>query len=303
MTVTFRNKASRNTSMRNDASRKTVLITGCSSGIGRATAKLFQHNGWNVVATMRSPEQETELAALPNTLVLRLDVHDQGSITDALAAANRRFGNIDVLVNNAGYALMGAFETLSEAQIQRQFETNVFGLMRMCRAILPQFRQRNAGVLINVASMAGRLPIPLMSVYNASKWAVEGFTECLTYELKDFNITVRMIEPGAVNTAFFGRSSDRANATGEQAYQSYSDEQFPVLNQTGPGGASSEDVAATIYKAATDKGKRLRYQVGVDAKTLLTARKLLPDEVFLPMIQLSLSPAVFNRFGRIFYKR
>ncbi len=282
---------------------KTVFITGCSSGIGRASARLFQRHGWNVVATMRNPDQETELTALPNTLVVRMDVHDQESITQALAAAQQRFGPIDVLINNAGYALMGAFETLSEEQIQRQFETNVFGLMRVCRAILPQFRQRNAGVLINVASMAGRLPIPLMSVYNASKWAVEGFTECLTYEVKDFNITVRMIEPGAVNTAFFGRSSDRANSTGEQAYQSYSNEQIPILNQTGPGGSSSEDVAATIYKAATDTGKRLRYQIGVDAKTLLAARKLLPDQVFLPMIQMSLSPAIFNRFGRIFYKR
>jgi NADP-dependent 3-hydroxy acid dehydrogenase YdfG len=282
---------------------KTVLITGCSSGIGRATARLFQRNGWNVVATMRNPALETELTNLPNTLVLRLDVHDQDSITSAIDAAIQRFGHIDALINNAGYALMGAFETLSEEQIQRQFDTNVFGLMRVCRAILPHFRQRNAGVLINVASMAGRLPIPLMSVYNASKWAVEGFTECLTYEVKDFNITVRMIEPGAVNTAFFGRSSDRANSTGEQAYQSYSDEQFPILNQTGPGGSSSEDVAATIYKAATDTGKRLRYQIGVDAKTLLTARKLLPDQVFLPMIQMSLSPTIFNRFGRIFYNR
>lgn len=282
--------------------RKTVLITGCSSGIGRATAKLFQRNNWNVVATLRSPEKETELQKLDNVLVVRLDVNDAASIESAIAAAIKKFGTIDTLVNNAGYALMGAFETLSEDQIQRQFETNVFGLMRVCRAILPHFRDKNTGTLINVASMAGRLPIPLMSVYNASKWAVEGFTECLTYELSEFNVAVKIIEPGAVNTDFFGRSSDRDNATGESAYQSFSDTQFPVLNQTGPGGSTSEDVANVIFSAANDTSKRLRYQIGVDAKTLLTARKILPDQIFLPMVGWSLKPDIFKRFGRIFYK-
>ncbi|HET8708518.1 MAG TPA: SDR family oxidoreductase, partial [Pseudomonadales bacterium] len=281
---------------------KTVFITGCSTGIGRATAKLFQRQKWNVVATMRSPEKETELTKLDNVLVTRLDVNDADSIQSSIQQGIEKFGRIDVMVNNAGYALMGAFETLNDEQIQRQFDTNVFGLMRVCRAILPHFRQRNGGTLINVASMAGRLPIPLMSVYNASKWAVEGFTECLTYELSEFNVAVKIIEPGAVNTDFFGRSSDRDNTTGESAYQNYSDSQFPVLNQTGPGGSTSEDVAQVIYTAANDDSKRLRYQIGVDAKTLLTARKMLPDQVFLPMIGWSLKPGIFKRFGRIFYK-
>ena len=281
---------------------KTVFITGCSSGIGRASARLFQRHGWKVVATMREPEQETELHKLDDMLVLRLDVTDPASIDAAVATALEKFGTIDVVVNNAGYALMGAFETTSADQIRRQFETNVFGLMEVCRKVLPHFRRRNAGTLINVASMAGRLPIPLMSVYNASKWAVEGFTECLTYELKEFDIAVKIIEPGAVNTAFFGRSSDRDNHTGELAYREYSDRQFPVLNQTGPGGSSSEDVARAIFRAATDGRRQLRYAIGVDAKTLLTARRLLPDPVFLPMIGWSLDPGVFKRFGRLFYK-
>jgi len=289
--------------MSTTVARKTIFITGCSSGIGRATAKLFQRNQWNVVATMRSPEKETELSKLDNVLVVRLDVIDADSIQSAINQGISKFGGIDVMLNNAGYALMGAFETLSEDQIQRQFDTNVFGLMRVCRAILPHFRERNTGTLINVASMAGRLPIPLMSVYNASKWAVEGFTECLTYELSEFNVNIKIIEPGAVNTDFFGRSSDRDNTTGERAYQSFSDEQFPVLNQTGPGGSTSEDVANVIYGAATDGSKRLRYQIGVDAKTLLTARKMLPDQIFLPMIGWSLKPGIFKRFGRIFYKQ
>ncbi|MFZ5602089.1 MAG: SDR family oxidoreductase [Pseudomonadota bacterium] len=282
--------------------RQTVLITGCSSGIGRATALHFQRAGWNVVATMRTPEQETELNRLNNVLLVALDVQDQASVDNALQQALTHFGQIDVLINNAGYALMGAFENASEEQIQRQFDTNVFGLMRVARAVLPHFRGRNAGLLINVASMAGRLPIPLMSVYNASKWAVQGFSECLTYELAPFKIRVKIVEPGAVNTAFFGRSGDRQNATGVAAYNEFANAQFPVIDKTGPGGSTSEDVAATLYRAATDGSATLRYAVGVDAKALLSARKMLPDRVFLPMIGWSLSPAVFNRLGRLFYK-
>lgn len=281
---------------------KTVFITGCSSGIGRAAAKLFQRNGWKVVATLRDPAQETELKKLDDTLVLPLDVLDQASIDNAIKIAQEKFGPIDVLVNNAGYALMGAFENASEEQIQRQFDTNVFGLMRVTRAFLPHFRARKAGLIINVASMAGRLPIPLMSVYNGSKWAVQGFSECLTYELAPFKIQVKIVEPGAVNTAFFGRSGDRDNVSGVDAYDALMQAQFPVLDQTGPGGSTSEDAAAVIFRAATDGKATLRYSVGRDAKVLLSARKVLPDRVFLPMIRWSLNPEVFKRFGRAFYK-
>lgn len=282
---------------------KTVFITGCSSGIGRATAKLFQRHGWKVVATMRSPEQETELKKLDDVLVLRLDVSDQASIDAAVKTALEKLGHIDVLINNAGYALMGAFENASEEQIQRQFDTNVFGLMRVTRTLLPHFRQRKAGLVLNVASMAGRLPIPFMSVYNGSKWAVQGFSECLTYELAPFNIQVKIVEPGAVDTAFFGRSGDRENVTGVDAYASCMDEQFPILDKTGPGGSTSEEAAEVIYGAATDGKATLRYAVGRDAKVLLSARRLLPDRVFIPMIGWSLSPTVFNSFGRLFYKK
>lgn len=281
---------------------KTVFITGCSSGIGRAAARLFQRNGWNVVATMRNPADGADLKKLDDVTVLALDVNDQASIDAALQTALEQHGHIDLLVNNAGYALMGAFENATEEQIQRQFDTNVFGLMRVTRAFLPHFRQRRAGMIINVASMAGRLPIPFMSIYNGSKWAVQGFSECLTYELAPFNIQVKIVEPGAVDTAFFGRSGDRDNGRGISAYDALMDEQFPVLDKTGPGGSTSEDAAEVIYRAATDGKGTLRYRVGKDAKVLLSARKVLPDEVFLPMIRWSLSPQVFSRFGRLFYK-
>lgn len=281
---------------------KTVFITGCSSGIGRAAARLFQRNGWNVVATMRNPADGADLKKLDDVTVLALDVNDQASIDAALTAALEQHGHIDLLVNNAGYGLMGAFENATEEQIQRQFDTNVFGLMRVTRAFLPHFRQRRAGMIINVASMAGRLPIPFMSIYNGSKWAVQGFSECLTYELAPFNIQVKIVEPGAVDTAFFGRSGDRDNGRGISAYDALMDEQFPVIDRTGPGGSTSEEAAAVIFRAATDGKGTLRYRVGKDAKVLLSARKVLPDEVFLPMIRWSLSPQVFSRFGRLFYK-
>ena len=281
---------------------KTVLITGASSGIGYATAKLFQANGWNVAATMRDPSQADELAALPGVMCTRLDVTDRDSIHAAVAAVIQRFGAIDVLVNNAGYGLMGAFETLDEEQIKRQFETNVFGLMETCRAVLPHFRERQSGVLVNVASMVGRVPLPLYSVYNASKWAVEGFTEGLVYELCPLGIGIKIIEPGAVNTAFFGRSADRENRTGVSTYETYSKDLFGVMDKTGPGGSTPEEAADVIYKASTDGSQRLRYSVGSDARMLLLARRLLPETLFRAMIRMSLTEKAFNSVGRLLYK-
>jgi NAD(P)-dependent dehydrogenase (short-subunit alcohol dehydrogenase family) len=281
---------------------KTVLITGCSSGIGLATAKYFQEKGWNVAATMRNPADQPELARLPNVITPALDVNDKASIAAALQTTLDAFGKIDVLVNNAGYALMGAFETLDEEQIRRQFDTNVFGLMEVCRAVLPHFRQRREGLLINVASMVGRVPLPLYSVYNASKHAVEGFTEGLVYELEPFGVRVKIIEPGAVNTNFFGRSSDRANATGESAYSDYSSEQLGVMDDIGPGGSRPVDAAKVIWGAANDSSRRLRYSVGIDARALLTARRLLPETLFRDMIKMSLSRASYNSLGQYIYR-
>lgn len=283
--------------------QKTVLITGCSSGMGRAAAFLFQRNGWNVVATMRTPGSETELNTLPNVICPALDVNDRITVESALAEALKKFGQIDVLVNNAGYGLMGAFETLSAEQVRRQFDTNVFGMMEVTRAILPHFRQRNAGLLINVASMVGRVPLPLYSVYNSSKFAVEGFTEGLSYELEPFNVHVKLIEPGSVKTDFFGRSSDRVNETGVTAYEAYSEEQFAVMDGIGASGSSSDEAARVIFRAASDGSKRLRYSVGLDAKAIMAVRSLLPNSLFRAMIKLSLSPAAYNSVGRLLYKQ
>lgn len=187
---------------------KTILITGSSSGIGRATALYFATKGWNVAATMRSPQREFELAKLPNVKVYPLDVTRPETIKEAVAAAISDFGGIDVVVNNAGYGGVGIFEAASQEQIERQFGTNVFGVMNVIREILPHFRERKGGTIINVTSVGGIITFPIYSVYHATKWAVEGFAESLQYELKPFNIKVKNIEPGAIKTDFYDRSQD-----------------------------------------------------------------------------------------------
>ncbi len=187
---------------------KTVFITGASSGIGKETAIYFHNKGWNVVATMRKPEQENQLINLKNVTCLYLDVLDEQSIKEAVFVAINSFGKIDVLINNAGYSALGVFESASNDQIKRQFDTNVFGLMNVTREILPHFRENKSGTVVNIASVAGRMGFPLFSLYNGTKWAVEGFSEALYYELKKLGIKVKIIEPGPIKTDFYGRSMD-----------------------------------------------------------------------------------------------
>jgi NAD(P)-dependent dehydrogenase (short-subunit alcohol dehydrogenase family) len=274
---------------------KTVFITGASSGIGRATALYFQKQGWNVAATMRSPEKEinqeinksNSLANLDRVILLKLDVTDPDSIALAIAATIRIFGAIDVLVNNAGYGLMGVFETITPDQIQRQFNTNVFGLMETTRAILPHFRDRKSGVIVNVASIGGHVAFPLYSLYHATKWAVEGFSESLQHELLAFNIRVKIIEPGPIKTDFYDRSADITQDPNFPEYDDFSDRVLTKLNQVGTTGAPAEVVAKTIYKASTDNSWKLRYPADAIAKQLLFVRKLLPDFLFTKIIRQS----------------
>lgn len=265
---------------------KTILITGSSSGIGQATAILFHELGWNVIATMRNPEKRKTLLhekGLPD--LVHLDVMEPSSIQSALHYALDKYQRIDVLVNNAGYAVYGPFEASTQPQILKQFDTNVFGVMEMTRAILPIFRQQHRGTLINVASMGGRLGFPLYSLYNSSKWAIEGFTEALQYELKPFQIKVRLIEPGVIKTDFYDRSMDQ-NITPEwkEVYAEFLEKADTNASRNG---ATSEVVAKIIYQAAIDNGDRLRYVVGQDARLVSIIRKLLPESLFF---------AIFKKF-------
>ncbi len=263
---------------------KTVLITGASTGIGYTTAMLFFQRGWNVVATMRSPESATDLANLATVRCLRLDVTDAASITAAISHTISEFGAIDVLINNAGYALMGAFEACTPEQIERQFATNVFGLMAVTRAILPHFRDRQAGVIVNIASIGGRMAFPAYSLYHSTKWAVEGFSDSLQYELAPFNIQVKIVEPGPIKTDFYGRSPDIATQPELTAYDAFLAKVLPNLTQAGSNGSPPDAVAEVIYQAATDRSPRLRYPAGGNAHLLLTLRRWLPDRWFQQLI-------------------
>jgi len=264
---------------------KTVLITGASSGIGKATVEIFQQNGWNVVATMRSPETATDLAGQENVLLLRLDVTEPESIQAAVDAAIVKFGGIDVLVNNAGYALIGTFEACTPEQIQRQFETNVFGLMNVTRAVLPGMRDRKTGTIINLSSIGGRMAFPLYSLYHATKWAVDGFSDSLQYELEPFNIRVRIIEPGPIKTDFYSRSLDLATQPHLTNYDAITQKVLPNLKRIGETGSPPEVTAAVIYQAAIDSSQRLRYPAGGNAGVLLTLRKYLPDVLFKQIVR------------------
>lgn len=259
---------------------KTILITGSSSGIGKATAKLFAKKGWNVVATMRSPEKENELNLIENILLEKVDVTDSLSINNAIQSGIKQFGNIDVIVNNAGYGLTGPFETASEEDILKQFETNVFGVFNVTRGILPHFRGQGYGTIINVTSMGGKLTLPLYSLYHSTKFAVEGFSESLQFELKQFNIKIKLIEPGPIKTDFYGRSMAITTKDSLGPYNSLIKTVLPKMSGDNVNGASPELVAKTIFKAASDNSSKMRYVPDRTARQLLFAHSILPDRVY-----------------------
>lgn len=268
--------------------KKTVLITGSSTGIGKSTALLFAKNGWNVIATMRTPENEKTLINYPNVFLAKLDVLNSESIENAIKEGIKKFGKIDVLVNNAGYGLVGAFEGMDLNQIKKQFDTNVFGLMDVTHKILPHFRTQNSGHIINIASVGGRVTFPLYSIYHGTKWAVEGFSESLHFELKQLGIKIKIIEPGAIKTDFYDRSTDRKLANLPSIYKEYVSRTMKKMDESGDKGSSPDLVAKVIFKAANDQSNRLRYAAGLDACVLLFIRRFLPDRIYSKMVRLAL---------------
>ena len=251
--------------------RKTVLITGSSIGIGLATAEIFQQRGWQVVATMRNPDAGSDLAKLDNVLVTRLDVTDEGSIESAVAAAHARFGAIDVVVNNAGYGAYGVLEATSIDSMRRQFETNVIGLLAVTKAVAPGFRARRNGVIVNVSSVAGRRTLPLGALYCGSKFAVEGISEALSYEMRDIGVQVKVVEPGFIKTNF-RNAMDFSNDPSLSEYQPLIGKLWEFVEPMAARGAESSLAAEVIYTAATDGTDQLRYTVGEDAKAMLGER-------------------------------
>ena len=247
----------------NDPTAKTVLITGCSSGYGLETARYFHAQGWNVVATMRTPRADV-LPRSPRMRVLALDVTAPASIAAALDAC----GPIDALVNNAGIGVVGVFEATPMATIREVFETNTFGVMAMTQAVLPQLRARRSGVVVNVTSSATLAPMPLAAAYTASKTAIEGFTGSLAHELEMFNVRLKLVEPGyGPTTRFTANGGARMDGLFPEAYAAFV---TPVL----AGFAqvtmvtTEADVAEAVYRAATDRSGRLRFPAGPDAVAL-----------------------------------
>jgi NAD(P)-dependent dehydrogenase (short-subunit alcohol dehydrogenase family) len=255
---------------------KTAFITGASSGIGKATAVLFQEKGWNVAVAVRRPESVADLAALERVRVYSLDVTQVRAAEAAVAKAIEDFGGIDLLVNNAGYAAIGPFESADEEQVRRQFETNVFGLMNVTRAVLPHFRARRSGTIVNISSVGGQLTFPLYSLYHASKWAVEGFSESLQYELRPFGIKVRLIEPGTIVTDFYSRSMDKAEKSGLTDYDAWAGPVIAAMNRSLKGAPGPELVARRVYRVAGSRGWKLRHPVGREA-ALVMLKRFVPN--------------------------
>ncbi len=242
---------------------KTVLITGCSSGYGLETARHFHARGWRVVATMRTPRAGL-LPADERIQLLALDV----TRADSVAAAIEVAGPIDVLVNNAGVGLFGAFEATPMATVREVFETNTFGTMAMTQAAIPQLRARGTGTIVNVTSSATLAPMPLVAAYTASKTAIEGFTASLAHELGAFGVAVKLVEPGyAPSTRFAANGEERMRGLVPEAYAPYAQRVFAALTQVAEVTHES-DVAEAVWRAANDSTGRLHFPAGADAVAL-----------------------------------
>ncbi len=265
--------------------KPTILITGCSSGFGKATAALFLSRGWNVIATMRSPKPGL-FDASEQLLVTALDVTRPQSVSNAIAQGIAHFGKIDVLVNNAGIGLFGAHEAMPADVIREVFETNTFGVMTTNRAIIPHLRERGTGTIINVTSSAGIAPMPLVAAYTASKYAVEGFSEALAYELGLFGVRVKIVEPGlAPSTSFAANSGDRCDNRIPAAYADYAGRYLQSMREYPTAYTTEADVATAVYAAATDDNNRLRYPAGADSAMLAELRRSLPEAAFMARIR------------------
>ncbi len=250
---------------------QTIFNTGASSGMGKASAKLFQSKGWNVIATMRSPEKETELTQLGNVTILPLDVTNVEQIKETVKKAIS-LGNIDVVLNNAGYALFGAMESFSDEQIVKEINTNLLGVIRVTKEFISYFREKKSGLFINVTSTAGFVGYPFSNVYHATKWGIERWSESLSVELAPFNIGVKTVAPN-------GTSSNFLHATELVSLPEYDEVMQKMLG--GFNFASTpEQIADVIYEAATDNKDQLRYLAGDIAKKTYARRLEIGAEEF-----------------------
>ena len=230
-----------------------------------------------MVATMRKPEKETKLDQLPNVLVTRLDVTAEESIKSAIKEGIDTFGRIDVLLNNAGYGAYGVLEATPLENIRRQFDTNVIGLLATTQAVIPHFRQNKSGTIINVSSVGGKLAFPLGTLYHGTKFAVEGLSDALSYEMEKIGVRVKIVEPGAIKTDFGTRSFDFSNDDSLDEYQGLVQSLFAAMEPMIKNAADATMCAKVIYQAATDESDTLRYIAGQDAEQFVALRSSTGD--------------------------
>jgi len=257
---------------------KTIFVTGASSGLGRATAKLFASRGWRVIASMRDPKKEKELGDTSGITLMVLDVTDPHQIEN-VAEQVVTSGGVDVVFNNAGYGLAGALEGLTDEQILRLVNTNMLGTIRTTKAFLQHFREKRAGLFINTTSLGGLVAFPFNSIYHATKWAIEGWSESMAFELNQFGIGIKTIEPGGIRTDFFTRSLDTGR---HPAYDALVNKFMGMISDPKQMATYStpEQIADVVYEAATDGKDQLRYVAGTDAKSMYAMRLQLGEEAF-----------------------
>jgi NAD(P)-dependent dehydrogenase (short-subunit alcohol dehydrogenase family) len=259
-------------------SQQTIFITGSSSGLGRAAVKLFASKGWKVVATMRTPEKETELASIPGVKRMALDTTDADQI-QRVAQDVIADGGVDVVFNNAGYGMAGPLEAFTDEQIARMIDTNLMGAIRVTKAFVPYFRQKRAGLFINTTSIGGLIAVPFNSIYHATKWALEGWSESVAFELGQYGVGMKTVSPGGMRTDFFTRSFDTGK---HEAYDALVDRVMNVIRDPKQMAtySSPDQIAAVVYEAATDGKDQLRYVAGEDAKATYAMRLKVGDEAF-----------------------
>jgi NAD(P)-dependent dehydrogenase (short-subunit alcohol dehydrogenase family) len=267
---------------------KVALVTGSSSGIGYETALLLARNGFDTFATMRNMNKSKEITEVSKRenlplRVMQLDVNDDRSVADAIKNILNEKKSIEVVVNNAGYGLMGSVEDSSLDEIKAQFETNFFGAIRVIKEVIPIMRKQRSGTIVNVSSVAGRIGFPMGSAYVSSKFALEGLSESMSYELKQFGIKIVLIEPGVINTNFAfvtPKKALEANSSYSQLMNKLEENLFSTIAN----GTPPKDVANVILHSITKESQEHRYLVGNDAVELINARKNSTDEEFEKMI-------------------
>ena len=274
-----------------DSKQKVTIVTGCSSGIGHEISLILARNGFPTYATMRSLQKGSDLKSIAEDEKLplhfaQLDVTDENSVKKAIQTIHDEAGRIDILVNNAGYGLTGAFEDLSLDEIKTQYETNVFGLIRTTQSVLPIMRKQRSGLIVNISSGAGRFGFPTGSAYVSTKFAVEGLTESMSYELEPFGIKVILIEPGVIKTNFFNSSvlakkSQDPNSPYATLMKGMEDSVDKMMENA----STPQYVAEVVLHAVTNENPKLRYLAGKDVERWIEAKMKMSDEEFANMMK------------------